>query len=169
MYVFFAVVMRITIVHSASVDVCGRKLGSLLFCCFYKEPPGRSSVYSPKQRGWMFRMVCVVVLYNYTHRVRLSFLSTYSFSISCIESSTALMRSKLWLQSCSPIAVAGLWGAYCVYACLEALSVYVELGETETRRPVLAGWVMNLLLRLSLKHNYTHQSQEDPSRPLTLS
>lgn len=40
----------------------------------------------------------------------------------------------LWLQSCSPIAVAGLWGAYCVCACLQALSVCIELGETETER-----------------------------------
>lgn len=41
-------------------------------------------------------------------------------------------KGGLWLQSCSPIAVAGLWGAYCVCACLQALSVCIELGETET-------------------------------------
>lgn len=39
-----------------------------------------------------------------------------------------------------------------------------ECGQQE-----LSDWVMNLLLRHSLKHNYTHQSQEGFSRPLTLS
>lgn len=152
-----AVLMSNTIMHSASVGVCGRKSGSLLFCSFYWEPPERSSDNSPKQCGWMFGILCVVTT-SYTHSVRLPSLSTYPSSINCIESSTALMRSGMWLQSSSPIAVAGLWGAYCVYACLEALSVCIELGETETERPALAGWVMNLLLRHSLKHNYTHQS-----------
>lgn len=42
-------------------------------------------------------------------------------------------------------------------------------GDGECGQPELAGWVMNLLLRHSLKHNYTHQSQEGPTRPLTLS
>lgn len=63
------------------------------------------------------------------------FLSTYSSSIIgvCIKSSRAPMRRRgLWLQSCRPIAVAGLWGARCVCACLRALSVCIELGETET-------------------------------------
>lgn len=41
--------------------------------------------------------------------------------------------------------------------------------DGESGQPELAGWVMNLLLRHSLKHNYTHQSQEGLSRPLTLS
>lgn len=38
-----------------------------------------------------------------------------------------------WLQSCRPIAVAGLWGAYsvCVCVCGPCLCC-MELGETET-------------------------------------
>lgn len=75
----------------------------------------------------------------------------------------------MWLQSCSPIAVAGLWGAYCV--CVSAGPVCARRaggnGDGESGQPELAGWVMNLLLRHSLKHNYTHQSQEGLSRPLT--
>lgn len=39
----------------------------------------------------------------------------------------------------------------------------------ERGQPELAGWVMNLLLRHSLRHNYTHPDQEGPSRPLTSS
>lgn len=39
----------------------------------------------------------------------------------------------------------------------------------ERGQPELAGWVMNLLLRHSLKHNYTHPDQEGSSRPLTSS
>lgn len=44
------------------VDVCGRKLGSLLFYSFYRQPPERSRDYSPKQCGWMFQNVCVVLM-----------------------------------------------------------------------------------------------------------
>lgn len=74
-----------------------------------------------------------------------------------------------WLQSCRPVAVAGLWGAYSVCACLRALSVLHGAGgdgDGERGQPELAAWVMNLLLRHSLWRNYTHQSQEGLSRPL---
>lgn len=54
---FFAAAQKIIIVRFMCVDVCGRKLGSLL--CFYREAPGRSRDYSPKQRGRMFQNVCV--------------------------------------------------------------------------------------------------------------
>lgn len=71
--------------------------------------------------------------------VCVSFLSTYSSNIlglhgefqSPDEEGGAVAAE---LQSWSPIAVAGLRGAYCVCACLQALSVCVELGETETER-----------------------------------
>lgn len=60
------------------------------------------------------------------------------------------------------------------------LTVYVSAGPVCVHRAggdgdegsgqlELAGWVMNLLLQHSLKHNYTHQSQEGLSRPLELS
>lgn len=71
---------------SVCVDVGGRKLGSLLFVCFYREPPERSRDYSPKQRGWIFG-VCVVVLYCMSIMLPVcvcgcsSFLSTYSSNI----------------------------------------------------------------------------------------
>lgn len=59
-----------------------------------------------------------------------------------------------------------------VCECLEALSVErraVGDRDRECGQQELSDWVMNLLLRHSLKHNYTHQSQEGFSRPLTLS
>lgn len=135
----FAVVMRITTVRSMCVHVCGRKLGSLLFYCFHREPPGRSTDYSPKQRGWMFRRVysCIGVCVYCTHVCERSyFLSTYSSRIIGVawRVPEPWWEGGPWLWSCSPIAVAGLWGAYCVCACLQALSVCIELGETETER-----------------------------------
>lgn len=112
---------------------------------------------------------CVVVLLTSAHGCLCLSSIFHIFTWLVWRVPQAWWKVRLWLQSCSPIAVAGLWGAYCAYACLEALSVCTELGETEMERPELAGWVMNLLLRHSLKHNYTHQSQEGLSRPLTLS
>lgn len=40
----------------------------------------------------------------------------------------------VWLQSCSPIAVVDLWGAYQVCTCLQALSVCTGLEETKMER-----------------------------------
>jgi len=104
---------------------------------------------------------------------RLSFLFVYSSSIigAARRVPELLWEGGLWLHFCSPIAVTGLWGACCV--CMSAGPVCVHRAgggrDGESGQLELAGWVMNLLLRHSLKHNYTHQSQKGLSRPLNLS
>lgn len=64
-------------------------------------------------------------------------------------------------------------GELTLLVCLQAPSMCIELKGRWRRRefvqPELACWVMNLLLRHSLKHNYIHQSYEGLFRPLNLS
>lgn len=79
---FFAAALKIIIVRFMCVDVCGRKLGSLFY--FYREAPGRSRDYSPKQRGRMFQNVCVQLCTVYCIDVRLLYIcerAPFSFHI----------------------------------------------------------------------------------------
>lgn len=104
--------------------------------------------------------------------VRASFLSTYSSCVIgvCIKSSRAAMGwGRLWFQSHRPSAGWSVGSLLCVCVSVGPVCVHRAGGDRDGERgqPELAGWVMNLLLRHSLKHNYTHQSQEGLSRPLT--
>lgn len=63
---FFAAVMRIAILRSLCVDVCGRKLGSLLLHCFTENPQDEEEITAQSNVGGCFgarARVCIVLFY----------------------------------------------------------------------------------------------------------
>lgn len=161
------------------VDVCGWKSGSPLFSSF----PLRSSRMKRRSQPtamWVdvSERTHVRRCASATHmRVCVCFLphSHAASSEVCIKTCRALMRAEgrrsrgeaaAELKACSGGRSVG--SVHSVGVCVSAGRVCAAVGMRGAE-PELAGWVMNLLLRHSLRRNYTHQSQQGPPRPLTCS